>query len=298
MSSSAPFFSVVIPTYNCADLLRRSLESVRQQTFRDYEIVLVDNHSTDHTPQVVAEFPDLPIRHLLIHNHGVIGTSRNLGIRSSVGDWVAFLDADDLWYPRKLERVKETLEANPQAILVCSDERIVRGGEVIGEVRCGCKNPNVYEHLLVIGNVLSTTSVVASRRVLNEIEGFSSKPEWVTVEDYECWIRLAMKGPCIFIPELLGEYHLYGGNATQKTRRHVDAMVDMVDYHLDHPAGVFPKWKLQRRRGNVRFDAASLLLKDGDNAGAMEYSRKGMRFWPVSVKGWGLLVLSALRRKA
>src|SRR5689334_17428665 len=99
-----PQVSVVIPTYNRAADLRRALGSVVAQTCERWEALVVDNHSTDDTRQVVESFRDGRIRFLQVSNQGVVAVSRNLGVRNAVGDYVAFLDSDDWWLPEKLSR--------------------------------------------------------------------------------------------------------------------------------------------------------------------------------------------------
>ena len=95
--------SIVTPTFNCAPLLRRAIDSVLQQTHQDWELLVVDNHSTDGTEELVRGYRDTRIRYFKIQNNGVIAASRNLAISQAKGEWLAFLDADDWWMPQKLE---------------------------------------------------------------------------------------------------------------------------------------------------------------------------------------------------
>ena len=98
-----PLISVVIPTYKHAHLIGRALKSVINQTYTNWEIIVVDNHSPDETDQVVQSFLDSRIRLLKIHNKGIIATSRNMGIREAKGEWIAFVDSDDWWVSNKLQ---------------------------------------------------------------------------------------------------------------------------------------------------------------------------------------------------
>ena len=96
-------FSIVIPTYNRANLLHRCLESVVAQTYEKWEAIIVDNYSEDNTEDVVKTFNDSRILYIKNHNYGVIAVSRNKAIDMAKGDWIAFLDSDDYWLPNKLE---------------------------------------------------------------------------------------------------------------------------------------------------------------------------------------------------
>ena len=148
---------------------------------------MINNFSTDNTVDVVDSFDDERVRLINFNNEGVIGKSRNIGIWESKGEWIAFLDSDDLWYPDKLERCVEAFRGHPEAILVAHKLRNIRGEEVIGVNELGYVSENMYESLLFHGSRFATSSVVVKRRVLEEIGGFSERPDFVGVEDYDLW---------------------------------------------------------------------------------------------------------------
>ena len=95
--------SIVIPTYNHGTYLKRALQSVLDQTYLNWEAIVIDNHSTDDTAEIMTNFNDQRIKYLKIHNNGVIAASRNAGINIAKGEWIAFLDSDDWWTEDKLE---------------------------------------------------------------------------------------------------------------------------------------------------------------------------------------------------
>src|SRR5579864_1877976 len=118
-----PRVSVIIPIYNGAATIERALKSVFEQTFSDFEIVVVDDGSTDDTPSVLAKFGDR-IRMILQSNRGFPG-ARNAGAAASRGDFIALIDHDDQWLPRKLELTVAALDSDPGASLVYSDLFVV-----------------------------------------------------------------------------------------------------------------------------------------------------------------------------
>ena len=120
--NKSPFFSVVIPTYNCADFLKRALSSVFVQTYQNFEVIVVDNSSTDNTEDVLNSFDDKRLTVKNVNNNGIIAHSRNKGIKNAIGDWIAFLDSDDVWNSDKLMKVKNAIKQNPKVILICHDE--------------------------------------------------------------------------------------------------------------------------------------------------------------------------------
>jgi len=143
------FFSVIIPTYNQANLLKKALTSVLNQSFKSYEIIIIDNFSTDNTQEVVENIKDRNIFYKKIHNDGVIAKSRNEGIKLSNGEWLAFLDSDDSWYSKRLEIISNFLKKNNDYEIICTDELwpihkyflqvFIRKGKLGFDIRFNCK---------------------------------------------------------------------------------------------------------------------------------------------------------------
>jgi len=212
--------SVVIPTYNRARDLQRALTSVIAQTFKNWEALIVDNHSEDGTTQVVEEFRDARLRLLSVHNHGVIAVSRNLGVREARGEYVAFLDSDDWWLPAKLERCVQALEAG--ADVVYHDLYVARTASSRPRLRRALTRPlasPVLTDLLERGNALVNSGVVVRRSTLLAAGGLSEDPRVASWEDYECWLRLARVTERFErLPEVFGFYWAGGGNVTAPAR--------------------------------------------------------------------------------
>ena len=116
------FFSVIIPNYNQANYLRKAILSVLKQSYKNFEIIVIDNNSTDHSKEVVNSFHNPKIRLFDINNNGIISKSRNLGISKSKGEWICFLDADDYWFKNKLLIIKNKIENNNNVDVICNGE--------------------------------------------------------------------------------------------------------------------------------------------------------------------------------
>ena len=127
-TTNKPFFSVIIPTYNTLSYLKNAVRSVLRQTFKNFEIIIIDNHSDDGTEKWVEEIGDKRIRFNKIHNSGQIAKSRNLGIKMSNSYWLAFLDSDDIWYENRLQASHEILNRNVNLDIVCNNEIFVTNG--------------------------------------------------------------------------------------------------------------------------------------------------------------------------
>ena len=207
-----PNLSVVIPTHNRAGLLPRAVESVLQAG-TDLEVIVVDNASADDTPQVCAHLPD--IRYLRLDRNTGEGGARNVGIRESRSEYVAFLDDDDLRLPGSLDRQLEVLAHDPQAALVYApvligDEQDCRPtGESYPE---SCPTGDVFWKLLTY-NFIPMPSVVARKQHLIEAGLFESslKP----VRDWDLWLRVAEKFTVTAIDEPVAIYRKWNVSANQ-----------------------------------------------------------------------------------
>ena len=148
--SKKPAVSIVIPTYNHAHFLKKCLHSVLDQTFSDWEAIIINNFSEDNTIEIVSNFQDPRIRLVNFRNNGIIAASRNEGIRLSRADVIAFLDSDDTWYPSKLSRCIE--ELTPERDLVCHAIRFVKNGKSWKDAKCGPLRRARYYSLLYNGS--------------------------------------------------------------------------------------------------------------------------------------------------
>lgn len=236
---SNPFFSVVIPTYNRVGILYKALDSVLNQTISDFEIIIIDNGSTDGTDEWLhASYKDQRIRYFYQKGTGSPAGPRNTGIRYAEGEWVCFLDSDDLWNFNKLENVKKTIEKNKDCDVVCHSETLFLMGKGSKEVlRYGPYENNFYQKLLMGGNRLSTSATCIRKSFLDNYKlSFNTSTDFAIVEDYDLWLRLAQKGAKFnFIDKPLGKYVVEEGSLsldTSKVRRNTEAMLKTHVYHL------------------------------------------------------------------
>jgi len=215
-----PLVSIIIPTYNREEELKRALQSVFDQTFTDWEVVVVDNHSIDDTDSLIRSYNDPKIRLFKIHNEGVIAASRNLGLKHALGEYIAFLDSDDWWLPKKLE---ESIKYMSQgAEVVYHDLFIVtKHGHRINWRRTRgrqLKSPVFYD-LIKNGTTLPNSSVVVRKKLLHKINGLSEDKDIIGIEDYDAWLRIAQISEKFQrIPQTLGFYWAGGGNISNPDR--------------------------------------------------------------------------------
>lgn len=191
--------SVIIPTYNRRDFLREALQSVFEQTLPSLEVLVADDGSTDDTAAMVAvEFPT--VRILFQPNRGP-SAARNLGIRTARGEWLAFLDSDDLWLPRKLERQLTELARRPRYRIAYTDEIWIRRGVRVNPGKVHRKYSGwIFPRCLPLC-IISPSSVIVHREVF-EAAGLFDEALPVC-EDYDLWLRLGARYPIYFQEEKL-----------------------------------------------------------------------------------------------
>jgi glycosyltransferase involved in cell wall biosynthesis len=190
--------AVVIPTYNCARHLTRAIESVLAQTYRDYQVFVIDDGSTDGTDVIMQQYADR-ITYVQQPNAGA-AAARNRGISLSKSRYVAFLDADDVWLPAKLERQMELLNSQPEVGLVCSDflmEGVLYTSQNDHPTRA--LSGHYFEYLLRHCFIF-TSAVVVRRQCLDETGAFNESLK--VCEDYNLWLRIASRWPVAAIPEI------------------------------------------------------------------------------------------------
>lgn len=208
----APQVSVVIPTYNSSKYLSQAIDSVLAQTFSDLEVLVIDDGSTDDTEQLVGRYSS-PIKYIRQPNSGV-SIARHRGIAESVGRYVAFLDADDIWLPHKLERQLGELKNNPGFRACYSTFRVVDANLRPLEINRVERQGSTLEDLLTAGNVVGTPStVLCERALLLSIAGFD--PDLSYGADWDLWIRLAVLTEFLWIDEPLINYRQHGNNMSR-----------------------------------------------------------------------------------
>lgn len=233
-NNNQPLVTVVIPTYNHADFLKLALEGVANQEYKNLEVIVIDNHSDDHTDEVVKSFKNLNVTLLKIHNKGVIGASRNLGLNYAAGEWVAFLDSDDFWYPGRIQACAHLISDGNKFDVISTDELMVFSGT--GEQRLlqhGPSSRDMYRDMIMFGNRLSPSATLVRRSflTLHDLK-FSESVLHVTAEDYEFWLQLARhRANFKFVRSVQGTYNIHGDNASSRMDLHSAAEKRVLKRH-------------------------------------------------------------------
>lgn len=214
MTDPAPRVTVIIPTHDRLAMLREAVRSVREQTFTDWELIVVDDASTDDTWDWLSR--QVNLQAVRLSDQRGPAAARNAGAAEARGRYLAFLDSDDLFAPDKLARQLELLETNPGMALCHCDELWLRHGKELRQLPKHEKRGGlIFEHCLPLCRI-SPSAAVIRHEVFLDLRGFDEELE--VAEDYELWLRLTALHPVGFIPEPLTIKR--GGHADQLSQKY------------------------------------------------------------------------------
>lgn len=186
-----PLISIIIPVYNGEKTIQETIESVLSQTFTDFELLVINDGSQDKTLEIVDRIQDSRIKVFSYPNAGQ-STSRNRGIALATGDYISFIDADDLWKPDKLEAQLKALQNNPIAAVAYSwTDWIDESGQLVGKGSYNTEEGEVFAKLLLNDFVANGSNVLIRRQALAEVGDFD--PSVTPAEDWDLWLRLAVR---------------------------------------------------------------------------------------------------------
>ena len=263
--------SVIIPTYNRWPMVREAVESVLAQTAGGYELIVVDDGSTDETRRRLADYGSRLA--VLTQSRRGVSAARNLGARRASGTYLAFLDSDDLWHPRKLERQLDFMERNPEVEICQTDEIWIRNGVRVNPRRKHRKpSGDIFRASLELC-LVSPSAVMMRRELFERVGGFDESLP--VCEDYDLWLRIAKDTEIPLVLELLVTKR--GGHADQLSRAtwgfdcfRVTSIANLIDAGLDaEKAG----WALEAMAKKVTILAQGF-RKHGNEAMAQAYEER------------------------
>ena len=208
-----PQITAILPTWNRAEWLEKSIQSVLDQTFGDFELVVVDDASTDSTAEIIERYSG-KIRTIVFSENRGVSAARNAAIKKSDSEWIAFLDSDDFWHPDKLQKQIAQTKMRPACPLHFTDEIWIRNGVRVNPKKKHQKKEGwIFQPSLAL--CLMAPSTVILRRELYEVHGLFDESLPVC-EDYDLWLRLTAQHPVALLDEKLMTRH--GGHADQLSR--------------------------------------------------------------------------------
>jgi glycosyltransferase involved in cell wall biosynthesis len=224
--------SVILPTFNRANLLRRSIDSVLQQSFTDFELIIVDDCSTDTTKELISSYTDPRMRYIRNEENLGAGGARNAGVSVSEGEFIAFQDSDDEWLPNRLSIqmavFTDNLDKNigmvysPYDLYIESQKFYTFGGRV---------KENYFSNFLLFPDV-GTPTMLIKRKAWDDIGGFSLEID--CFEDWEFSLRMANKYEVVNVQEVLHNAHYSEGGVNSSSAKRMTASFYILNMYLEH----------------------------------------------------------------
>lgn len=226
--------SVLISTYNCAKYLPEAIDSALNQTYQNFEIILIDDGSTDHTRAIVEEYqkryPE-KIRYIYQENQG-LAIARNTGIKAAQSDYLALLDADDIWCPERLKKGMETIESNPGIGLVHANiTRIDENGMTLSTPIRDLKylTGPMFENIFLRKADISCPTVLFRKACCDDVGLFDPHLARLGCEDRELWLRIARKFKIVYIDQIFALYRMRLNSMSNNQQKMLKARLYVVD---------------------------------------------------------------------
>jgi len=301
-------FSIIIPVYNASGFIRVTMDSVKNQTFKNYEVLITNDGSTDNTEDVLKEYkkmnPEFLLSFTTQKNSGV-SSARNNAISRANGDYIAFLDQDDWWFPNKLQKVAEVLKYNIGIDVLYHEAMVVGWKKDNNFFKLGALKEPVYLDLLFNGSKIGISTAVVKLGLFIEAGSFS--PNYIYSEDYDLWLRLARRGANFYyIPDFLSKYIWRADSESNKVENMTKEKLDIFErnYGLIIKEGKYNNNRYlgkRHRRGKsiILFGSSRRFYFLHDYKKAVDYSilaiKSDYKFWKPYV---GLLLACLKARRS
>jgi glycosyltransferase involved in cell wall biosynthesis len=299
--AETPLVSVVMATYNRAAYIADAIRSVQAQAYDNVEIIVADDGSTDNTPEIVGQFGEA-VTYLQLPHRGQPAATRNAALERAKGEYIAFLDSDDLFLPSRLAKQVSALVKHPDAALAYSNGYFFRDHpeQPTGHVLDGLPTPSGKAFAdLLRGNFLSSPVVLVRRSCLDAVGTFDERPEFFAVEDYDLWLRIAARFPLVYVPGDVAAIRRHG----ESISRDVAALRTGVIQVLAKLEASHPQLTRQHRtalcEGYARNHGAVALarFRQGQISGGLRHAFQALRY-SLSTPGCGTrALLQWLRRR-
>lgn len=232
-TQNIPKVSVIMNCYNCSKYLREAIDSVYAQTFTNWEIIFWDNASTDNSSNIAKSY-DAKLHYFCSDKTTPLGKARNLAVQQAQGEYIAFLDCDDLWLPEKLKLQINLLDNKPEVMLVFSNNYIVdHMGNILKNAFDNQKpeRGNVFIELLLSRNFIQLLTVIIRKKVLNEVGLFNSN--YKSAEEYDLFLKIADLHPIDYIDLPLAKYRLHENNLSRNLSIGIKEDLEIMDSWLE-----------------------------------------------------------------
>ncbi len=222
-----PLISVIVPLYNGEKTIRETVKSILNQSLQNFELIIINDGSQDASLEMVSNFQDSRIKVFSYPNSG-ISTTRNRGISHATGEYISFIDADDLWTPNKLESQLKALQENPKAAVAYSwSDHINEFGQPLNRGSYMTVNGDVYPKILLIDFIANGSNPLIRREALMEVGGFDESLS--TSADWDMWVRLAARYHFVAVPSPQILYRISGSSMSSNVDKQEAESLQVIE---------------------------------------------------------------------
>lgn len=283
MPEQKPLISIITPTYNRADFLGEAIDSVLAQTFDDFELIVVDDGSTDNTSSLVKEYSDHRIRYFYQANQGQ-SVARNRALEKAKGEYICFLDSDNVWLENKLKKSLEVFKAHPKVDVVYADCILIdEDGNELSR-----KNMKRYSGLIakymIKDNCVSMNTTMTKRECFNRFGGFDE--DCKVADDYDLWLRFSGHYNFHYISEYFVNYRVMKNQISSDKKRRFDSNERIIKSFLKRFPDVLSKSEVQEGLAVFYMRKSRYFSSVGNRSVAFEAFSKAFFLKPFSPNVW------------
>ncbi len=246
--NSDPLVTILMNCYNSEKYLKEALTSVMEQTYHNWQLIFVDNHSTDRSPEILEEFlPDSRIMHLKTPSHMHLGEAREFAMDYCVGEYLAFLDTDDRWVPHKLAEQVKLFESEPEIVFCYSSYYVIdEEGETTSQTELEYRKGNLFGRNLARNEICFQTAMVR-KSILDRIKRPWFDPNLQYGHDFDLFMRVFAEGTAVCLPEKLAYYRKWSDSLTKQLAQRWGTEKEYTYNHLEK-SGAVEKFSTKEQR--------------------------------------------------
>ena len=279
---SMPLVSIIMPAFNAQQYIAESIQSALSQTYQNIEVIVVDDGSKDDTKKIADSF-GVPVFVHSVKNGGA-AAARNYGVNQANGDWIAFLDSDDIWEPTNLETQMNNLDGKVWS----HADSVFFGVGHDGTVTASALTPKFGGRVvptLAVNNFIGTTTVIVRKDVFLEEGGFD--PEMLALEDWDLWLKIAGKHELSYCPDILAKYRVHAASTSRGARRNLPYHLKIIEKTFSSNGVGKDLMHMKKSALADSYEISSLIAEEGNDPWfALSCALQALKLQPFKLWRW------------
>ena len=295
-----PLISIILPLYNGGEFIEKTLLSIGQQSFNNAELIIVDDGSTDNSPDIIknlslkSSYPILRNLRIITQKNGGVASARNHGIKEAKGEWLSFIDQDDIWLPEKLEKQIEMLQGTNASFCYTAFSRFYADGREVPKQN-GSSDRNKSLRSLISGKLfIPPSAALVKKEIAESIGGFNS--DFIPSDEWDFFLKILEKYDPAYCPEILVKFRSHPTSTAKTQKRKIfAAQLNVIEQHTDIAEKLGVVKELKKRKANVLWHLGQEYEADNDKKTARGFYMKAIQNNPVRIKLFAALGRSFIK---